>query len=322
MVGLFLRLLFKMCPQRSALGVNVIFMGTPDYARMILHRLIQTQNINVVAVYTQPDKPVGRKKVMTPPEVKTLALEHSIDVYQPTRLRDEETVSELLKIECDYIVVAAYGQILPRKILDHAPCINLHASILPAYRGASPIQQTLLNGDSETGVTAMMMEEGLDTGDIIKISTIKVDDNEMVETLFKRLTQVASELTIDVLENFESLNAVPQNESISTHCKKITKANGEVAFINAVTLYNKYRAFTPWPGIFLQSGLKLKKITLEDKYSSNKSGKILSIDSESIVVGCEEGSLRIFSVQAPSKKEVDILSFINGKRLSVSDTLS
>ena len=115
-------------------------MGTPDYAKVILDRLIHTDNIDVVAVYTQPDKPVGRKKVMTPPQVKTLALEHSIDVYQPNRLRDEDTVKELLKIECDYIVVAAYGQILPRAILDHAPCINLHASILPQYRGASPIQ--------------------------------------------------------------------------------------------------------------------------------------------------------------------------------------
>ncbi|MEN8302697.1 MAG: formyltransferase family protein, partial [Campylobacterota bacterium] len=110
--------------------MNVIFMGTPDYAKVILERLIQTRDINVVAVYTQPDKPVGRKKVMTPPEVKTLALENSIEVYQPNRLRDADTVKELLKIECDYIVVAAYGQILPREVLDHAPCINLHASIL------------------------------------------------------------------------------------------------------------------------------------------------------------------------------------------------
>jgi len=302
--------------------MNIIFMGTPDYAKVILERLIQTSAINVVAVYTQPDKPVGRKKVMTPPEVKVLAEENSIEVYQPSRLRDADTVKELLTIKCDYIVVAAYGQILPREILDHAPCINLHASILPQYRGASPIQQTLLNGDKQTGVTAMFMEEGLDTGDIIKIDTIDVDDNEMVESLFSRLTDVAADLTVDVLENYSSFTAVPQDDSLSTHCSKITKADGEVEFINAVTLYNKYRAFTPWPGIYLSSGLKLKKISVENKTSSNEAGKILKIDSESIVVGCREGSIRIYMVQAPSKKEIDILSYINGKRLTLADTLS
>ncbi len=297
-------------------------MGTPDYAKVILDRLIQTAGINVVAVYTQPDKPVGRKKVMTPPEVKVLAEENSIDVYQPTRLRDANTVEELLKIQADYIIVAAYGQILPREILDHAPCINLHASILPEYRGASPIQQTLLNGDKQTGVTAMFMEEGLDTGDIIKIETIDVSDDEMVESLFNRLTDVAADLTIDVLQNYASFTAVPQDDSLSTHCSKITKADGEVEFLNAATLYNKYRAFTPWPGIYLSTGLKLKKISLEDKTSSNTVGKILKIDSESILVGCSKGSVRIYTVQAPSKKEIDVLSYINGKRLTLADTLS
>ncbi|MEE8589557.1 MAG: methionyl-tRNA formyltransferase, partial [Sulfurimonadaceae bacterium] len=149
--------------------MNVIFMGTPDYASEILETLVADKAINVVAVYTQPDKPVGRKKVMTPPITKTVALQNNLPVYQPTRLRDEETVAELLQIECDYIVVAPYGQILPKAVLDHAPCINLHASILPDYRGASPIQQAILNGDKETGVTAMLMDVGLDTGDILKI---------------------------------------------------------------------------------------------------------------------------------------------------------
>ncbi len=302
--------------------MKIIFMGTPDYAKVILQKVLETEDMEVVAVYTQPNKPVGRKKVMTPPEVKTLALANSIDVYQPNRLRDMEVAEELLKIECDYIVVAAYGQILPREILDHAPCINLHASILPQYRGASPIQQTLLNGDKKTGVTAMLMEEGLDTGDIIKIDTIDVSDDEMLETLFERLTDTAASLTIDVLENFNSFTPVKQDELQATHCSKITKADGEVIFENATQLYNKYRAFTPWPGTYLASGLKLKSIKLEDKLSSNEMGKILQIDAKSIVVGCKEGSLRIFSVQAPSKKEIDIISYINGQRLRVESTLS
>lgn len=301
--------------------MNVIFMGTPEYAEKILEGLIAESDINVVAVYTQPDKPVGRKKVMTPPVVKTLAQKNNIEVYQPARLRDEESVTELLKLECDYIVVAAYGQILPRSILDHAPCINLHASILPEYRGASPIQQTLLNGDKQTGVTAMLMQEGLDTGDILSIKTFEVNDTLMVEELFDALTLLAKELTIEVLHKFDSYAPKKQNESDVSHCKKITKLDGEVDFANAISLYNKYRAFTPWPGIYLPSGLKLKRIKLEDDKSHEEAGKILSIDKDSIVVSCLEGSIRIYSVQPVSKKEMDSLSYINGKRLNIADTL-
>ena len=297
-------------------------MGTPDYAQKILQRLISTDEINITAVYTQPDKPVGRKKVLTPPPVKMTAQEHNIPVYQPKRLRDEETIQEVLQIECDYIVVAAYGQILPREILDHAPCINLHASILPQYRGASPIQQTLLNGDKETGVTAMLMEEGLDTGDILKIETIDVADDMMVEELFEKLTQTAADLTIDVLHNFKSYTPKKQDEEKATHCKKITKADGEVGFENALEVYNKYRAFTPWPGVYLSSGLKLKAMKLESAEGTHEdAGKIITIDKKSIVVTCKQGSLRIYKVQPQSKKEMDVLSYINGKRLSLEDTL-
>ena len=302
--------------------MKIIFMGTPDYAGDILEKIINTKHIDVMAVYTQPDKPVGRKKVLTPPIVKTIALKNSIAVYQPTRLRDEQTIRELLKIECDFIVVAAYGQILPKEILEHAACINLHASILPQYRGASPIQQTLLNGDSKTGVTAMLMDEGLDTGDIIKIREINVSKNEMADSLFERLTKVASDLTIDVLENFNSYTPLKQDNSISSHCTKITKEDGLVEFDNATILYNKYRAFTPWPGVYISSGLKLKKIELVEDESSNESGKILHVEKDSIVVGCKKGSIKIFNVQPQSKKEMDILSYINGKRFGIADTLS
>ena len=302
--------------------MKIIFMGTPDYAQKILERLIQSSAVNVVGVYTQPDRPVGRKKVLTPPPVKVTAESHGLTVYQPNRLRDEETVRELLTIKCDYIVVAAYGQILPKEILEHAPCINLHASILPELRGASPIQRILLEGKKETGVTAMLMDVGLDTGDIIKIKKIDVGDDEMVESLFERLTDLAVDLTLDVLQNFSSYRAIKQDDSLATHCGKITKADGEVEFLDAETLYNKYRAFTPWPGIYLKSGLKLKKISIEEKESINEAGKILRVDTNIIVVACQRGSIRIERIQAPSKKEVDVLSYVNGKRLSLEDTIS
>ncbi len=302
--------------------MKIIFMGTPDYAKVILQNLIVTDGIDVVAVYTQPDKPVGRKKIMTPPEVKTLSIENNIDVYQPKRLRDVDVVKELLTLECDFIVVAAYGQILPLEILKHAPCINLHASILPQYRGASPIQQTLLNGDKKTGVTAMLMDIGLDTGDILKTKTISVNDKEMAGSLFNRLTDCAAELTIDVLKNFNAYTPIKQDNTIATYCSKITKADGEVIFEDAGILYNKYRAFTPWPGIYLGSGLKLKNIALEDSKTNNENGKILKIENDSIVVGCKTGTIRVYSVQPISKKEMDVLSYINGKRLKLEDTLS
>ncbi len=302
--------------------MKIIFMGTPDYAEKILQTFIDDEDIDVVAVYTQPDKPVGRKKIMTPPVVKSLACANSIDVYQPNKLRETEVVKELLKIECDFIVVAAYGQILPKEVLSHAPCINLHASILPNYRGASPIQQTLLNGDTQTGVTAMLMDEGLDTGDIIKIEKIDVDEDMMVEELFDKLTTLACGLSVDVLKNFENYTLKKQDESKATHCKKITKADGEIGFDDALTLYNRYRAFTPWPGIYLKSGLKLKKIKLVDSDGFNEVGKILKICADSIIVGCKVGTIQVFRVQAPSKKEVDVISYINGKRLSIEDYIS
>ena len=168
----------------------------------------------------------------------------------------------------------------------------------------------------------MRMDIGLDTGDILKVEAIDVDKDEVVGSLFDRLTTVASDLTVDVLQNFDTLSAVAQDDAQATHCTKITKANGEVNFDNAYSLYNKYRAYTPWPGIYLENGLKLKKVKLIEKCSENESGKILSIDKDSIVIGCHKGTLRIFSVQAPSKKEVDIISYINGKRLTLEDCLS
>ncbi len=302
--------------------MKIIFMGTPEYAGRILEKIIATPDMEVVAVYTQPDKPVGRKKILTPPIVKTIALENGIRVYQPQRLKEADVVKELKKIECDYIIVAAYGQILPKEVLCHAPCINLHASILPQYRGASPIQQTLLNGKTKTGVTAMLMDEGLDTGAIIKIATIDVSSNEMSESLFERLTVVASDLTIEVLQNFTSYAQQKQNESLASHCKKITKQDGEVTFDNAEDIFNKYRAFTPWPGVYLSSGLKLKEIELLENKSQNESGKIMQIDKDAIVVGCKKGSIKISRVQPESKNEMDVLSYINGKRLNLADTLS
>jgi len=296
-------------------------MGTPDYASYILETLIKDKEIEVLSVYTQPDKPVGRKKVLTAPPVTTVALENAIEVHQPLNLRSPETEEEIKALKPDYIVVAAYGQILPKNILDIAPCINLHASILPQYRGASPIQQSLLHGDKETGVTAMLMDVGLDTGDILKISRMDIPKDMMVEELFTALTKIAADLTVDVLKNFNTLTPQKQDDEASTHCSKITKENGLVVFDDAQELYNKYRAFTPWPGVHLESGLKLKEIVLQSTQGSYKPGEILVKSKDSFLVGCKKGSLRINQVQAPSKKQVDGASYLNGKKLKRADIL-
>ncbi len=301
--------------------IKVIFMGTPDYAEEILKKLIKDEEIEVVSVYTQPDKPVGRKKILTPPVVKVLAQKHGIKVYQPSSLKDEISIASVLRQECDFIVVAAYGQILPKAVLDHAPCINLHASILPKYRGASPIQQAILSGDTKTGVTAMLMDEGLDTGDIIKIEECEIGEDEMAHELFEKLTHIAASLTLDVLKNFSSYTPVAQNDAEATYCKKITKEDGLVEFDDAQLLYNKYRAFTPWPGVYLASGLKLKKMKLLEDEGHFEKGKIVKVD-ECAEIGCEKGRVAICRVQPASKKEMDIKDYLNGKRIGVADTLA
>lgn len=300
---------------------RIIFMGTPEYAAQILKTLMGDSIVEVVAVYTQPDKPVGRKAIMTPPVVKLLAQESNIPVFQPTKLRDTAVVEELLTIECDMIIVAAYGQILPKSILEYVPCVNLHASILPQYRGASPIQQSLLNNDTQSGVTAMWMDEGLDTGAIIKISTLTIAHDEMVESLYVRLTKIACELTLDIVHNWDRQNCVAQNESDATHCTKITKADGLIAFDNADEIFNRYRAFTPWPGIYLESGLKLKEMSLNEIKSIGTAGEIIAVDDENITVQCKKGSLKLLKVQAPSKQETSAVAYLNGKRLSRGNML-
>lgn len=300
---------------------RIIFMGTPEYAADILKTLIAANDIEVVAVYTQPDKPVGRKGVLTPPAVKVLAQEADIAIMQPSRLRDEHVVNELLKIDCDMIIVAAYGQILPKAILTHAPCVNLHASILPQYRGASPIQQSLLHNDTKSGVTAMWMDEGLDTGAIIKISELSIAPDEMVESLYERLTKIACELTLDIVRHWDRKTCIAQNDSDATHCTKITKADGLIAFDNAEEIFNRYRAFTPWPGIYLESGLKLKEMQLNETKSAGCAGEIIAVDEGSITVQCAKGSLKLFKVQAPSKQETSAVAYLNGKRLGCGNTL-
>ncbi len=302
---------------------KIIFMGTPEYATVIFERLLEN-DYNIIALFTQPDKPIGRKQISTPPSIKQFSLKNglSMPIYQPSTLKEKSIQNIIFELKPDIIIVAAYGQILPKEVLDIAPCVNMHASILPQYRGASPIQQSLLNDDSFSGVTAMKMDTGLDSGDILAYKYIRINKNTVVSELFNSLALCAAQLTLEVLERLDSILPKKQNLSLVSQCKKITKQDALVTFDNAIDLYNKYRAFKSWPEIFLDTGLKIKECFLNDNQSVNKDGKILLIEPRSIVVACTFGSVKIISVQPPSKKQMNVVDYIRGKRLKIGDTFS
>ncbi len=302
---------------------KILFMGTPDYATIIFEKLLE-KDYNIIALFTQPDKLVGRKQQLTPPHIKQFSIDNglSLPIYQPNSLKEQASIDIVKSLEPDIIIVAAYGQILPKAILDIAPCINLHASLLPKYRGASPIQQCLLNDDKFTGVTAMFMEEGLDSGDILGLKYINIDKNMVVSELFNKLSQVAANLTIEILENYKSLNPKKQNLSQVTHCKKVKKSDGLMSFINAKEFYNKYRAYKSWPDIYIEKGLKIKECFLNDIESSNQNGVILEIQKDFIIVGCTVGTIKVVNVQPASKKQMNVVDYIRGQRLEVGDFIS
>lgn len=294
-------------------------MGTPEYAKVILQGLINDGSFEISLVVTQPDRPMGRKMELTPPEVKVLALEHNIDILQPQTLRDDGVYEAIASIKPDFIVVAAFGQLLPKVILDIAPCINLHASLLPLYRGASPVQQCLLNNDKFTGVTAMLIEEGLDSGPVLGYRYFKIPQDMKVNELMEQLSIDASLITVNVLKEFNNLLPLIQTKAISSHCKKIKKEDGLVDFDNANEIYNKFRAFYGWPGIYLDSKMKLLDIEFLEVESRNKKGILLEIVNDSIVVGCEIGTIKINMLQPESKKAMSAKAYLVGKGLKVGD---
>ncbi|HEY9128284.1 MAG TPA: methionyl-tRNA formyltransferase [Sulfurovum sp.] len=300
---------------------KIVYMGTPHYAKEILDTLIKADDMDVALVLTQPDRPVGRKKVLTPPPVKTLALEHNIEVLQPNRLSDEGIEDAIKAADPDFIVVAAFGQILPKSVLDIAPCINLHASLLPQYRGASPVQQSLLNGDEKTGVTSMLMEEGLDTGPMLEKIEFVIPETMRLHALMAQLTIDACQLTLSTLRNYNTIEAQIQDEAQATLCKKIKKGDGEIDFEDASVIYNKYRAFEGWPGIFTSNGTKIDGLSIIDRTSNNNVSQILAFDDESVVVGCSRGVLKIASLQPASKKAMSAKAYCVGRGLKVGDTL-
>ena len=300
---------------------KIVYMGTPHYAKEILEVLINAEDMEVSLVLTQPDRPVGRKKVLTPPPVKVLAQEYNIEVLQPNRLLEDGIFESIEKIKPDFIIVAAFGQILPKNILDIAPCINLHASLLPQYRGASPVQQSLLNGDKKTGVTSMLMEEGLDTGDILDSIEFDIPKDMRLYALMQQLTEDASKLTLETIRNFDNIEPKRQNEEMATLCKKIKKLDGQIDFDDAKVIYNKYRAFEGWPGIFHKNGTKFDGVSLVDETKENNSYEIVGFEDDSVIIGCSRGLLKIDRLQPASKKAMSAKAYCVGRGLKIGNKI-
>lgn len=299
---------------------SVIFMGTPSYATVILKGLLEC--FNILALYTQEDKPVGRKQILTPSHTKAFLMQNapSIPIFTPRNLRDESVEKQIQSLKPNFIVVAAYGKILPKSILNLAPCINLHASLLPKYRGASPIQSAILNADEKSGVCTMLMDEGLDTGAILQSSECSIKDKNSSE-VFELLANLAAKLCVDTLLNFDKLHPMPQDESKATFCKKIKREDGLIELNNAKEIYQKFLAFFNWPGIFLENGLKILDLEFIDEIEHSEAGKILKLEKESFLLTCKIGTLRVKKLQASGKKTIDARSYLNGKRLKNGDSL-
>lgn len=299
--------------------MRVIFMGTPDYAAVILESLLAHHE--VCALVAQGDKKAGRSMQLQAPATKKLLLDRNskIPILQPNKL-DEEFANQLKAFDCDKIIVAAYGKILPKSILNLAPCINLHASILPKFRGASPIQQSILQQEKYFGVTAMQMNEGLDCGDILGFKVIP-NTFQSAPKLFEDLGKLAADLTLEYLEKCDSISPLAQTNTEASYCKKIKKEWGRVGFDNAESLAAKSRAYEGWPEIYLENGLKLKGVRVAESTSKNAQGEILQITNKKIKVGCTIGSVWIESLQAPSKKAICAYAYLQGKRLKVGDIL-
>lgn len=307
--------------------MNIVFMGTPDFAVPCLEKLIESSH-NVCAVFSQPDKPVGRKQIMTPPPVKACAVEHSIPVYQPSSLKNSDAIDIINQYNPDVIVVVAYGKILPHNILTSVKygCINVHASLLPRYRGAAPIQWSILNGDSETGVTIMQMDDGLDTGDMLLTESTPIGINETSEELFNRLSVMGARLLSDCLEGLEnnSLSPVKQGDTGTCYAEKITKDLSLIDWSrSALEIHNQVRGLQSWPCAVTKingKAVKIHKTVLSDK-TGNIAGEIVD-NKNTLTVCCGDGKcVDILELQPEGKKRMDTKSFLLGNTVDISTIL-
>ena len=307
--------------------MNVIFMGTPDFAVPCLEKLIEKHN--VIAVFSQPDKPVGRKQILTPPAVKKCANEHKIDVFQPNSLKDNDIIKQIEDMNADIIVVVAYGKILPKRVLEAAKygCINVHASLLPKYRGAAPIHYVILNGETKSGVTIMQMDIGMDTGDMLAKAEVEITPEMTMGELHDSLKEIGGKLLLETVEKIKrgEITPVKQNDAEATYAHLLTRDMEAIDWnLPAAEIHNKIRAFNPAPGAFtnLPGGKKLKIWRAEvASGSGSKAGEVTEVLKNGFKVACGSGVLLVTEVQPESKKRMPAAVFCNGRGINKGDIL-
>ena len=311
--------------------MKIIYMGTPDFAVAPLEAILKAGH-EVTAVVTQPDRQKGRGREVQYSPVKECALSYGIPVLQPLKIKEEDAVEELRKYPADIFVVAAVGQQLSEEILNmpRLGCINIHASLLPAYRGAAPIQWCVINGEEKTGVTIMQMAKGMDTGDILLQKEVVLDEKETGGSLFDRLMETGAELIVEVLPKIEAgeLTPVVQKEELATYAGKITKDMGNIDFAkSAVTIERLIRGLNPWPSAFTHYKGKILKIWEADVVSECANaenpvpGTVIAMDKESFTLATGEGALRIRSLQPEGKKRMSCAEFMRGYEVKVGEAL-
>ena len=311
--------------------MRILFMGTPDFALFSLRALVDSGE-EIIGVVTQTDKPKGRKAILTPPPVKVYAMEKGIPVYQPKTLRDEAFYQLLSEIDPELIVVTAFGKILPQSVLDYPKygCINVHGSLLPAYRGAAPMQRAVIDGLKETGITTMLMDAGIDTGDMLLTGRIEIGENDNFETVHDKLGECSAEVLLGTMQALKEgkLNPIKQDESGATYAAKIENADCVLDFSqSARELHNRIRGLSPIPLAFTRTPdgkmLKIVKTVLcEGGNEGKEPGVVLSLSGGRIKVACGEGALELLEVLPEGKKKMGAADFINGRRISVGDILS
>lgn len=309
--------------------MRILFMGTPDFALFSLRALVEAGE-DVIGVVTQPDKPKGRGYTLTPPPVKVYAEECGLPVYQPNTLRGEEFADLLAGIDPELIVVVAYGKILPQNVLEYPKygCVNVHGSLLPAYRGAAPMQRAIMEGKRETGVTTMMMDVGLDTGDMLLVGKIEICENDNFETVHDKLGECGAETllrTLDAIRN-GTLKRIPQDDSLANYAAKIEKSDCVIDFSkSAKEVHDLIRGLSPIPLSFTYTpdGKMLKVIASEqaDVLSDAEAGTVLSLSEGKITVACGRGAVNLLTVLPEGKKRMSAADFINGRKISVGDRL-
>ncbi|MDV5171847.1 methionyl-tRNA formyltransferase [Photobacterium rosenbergii] len=301
--------------------LKIVFAGTPDFAARHLAALLSSEH-DVIAVYTQPDRPAGRGKKLTASPVKNIALEHDIPVYQPENFKSDEAKQQLADLDADIMVVVAYGLLLPQAVLDTPKlgCINVHGSILPRWRGAAPIQRSIWAGDAETGVTIMQMDIGLDTGDMLKIATLPIEPSDTSASMYEKLAELGPVALVDCLADIAEGKAAPekQDDALANYAKKLSK---EEACINwaddAEHIERCIRAFNPWPMSYFvvaEQNVKVWQASVEDDNQGKAPGTVLAADKQGILVATGKGALRLTELQPPGKKAMKAQDLLNSRR--------